>query len=258
LTAWQTSNWSLIASTHIWNEILWETTGKKGVKERDFFKAMNTIKTSLPTSLLVTYKSIVTIVKPIVRTQKIIESKNTKKQPMDKKLIALPTEGVMVPNAGLVLLNSYFLMLLERLRIFTDKAFVSEEAQLDAVHYLQYVVTGLTQTDESLLTLNKVFCGLSPDTPVRDSIEMTQDQKQLIDGLIQAAVGYWTAIGTTSINGFRGNWLVREGILRETEDRWELTVEKRAYDILLMKSPFSFSIIKLPWMQKPLHVTWPY
>jgi len=258
LTAWRTSNWSLIANTHIWNELLWETAGKKGVKEHDFFKAINTIKATLPTSLLVTYKSILPIVKSRVQTHKKIELKNNKKSPMDKKLIKLPTEGVVIPNAGLVLLNSYFLMLLERLGVITDKAFISKNGQLDAVHYLQYVVTGLTQTDESLLTLNKVLCGLSPDTPVRDSIEMTEDQKKLIDGLIQAAIGYWTDIGDTSVNGFRGNWLVRDGILRDTEERWELTVEKRAYDILMNRSPFSFSIIKLPWMQKTLHVTWPY
>ncbi|QHI37229.1 hypothetical protein IMCC3317_26070 [Kordia antarctica] len=258
LTAWRNSNWSLIASTNIWNEFLWETCGKKGVKERDFFKAMNTIKTALPASLLIPYKNVLPVVKPTLQTQKTIEYKNTKKPSMNTKSIALPDEGVPIPNAGLVLLNSYFLMLFERLGITADKVFKTPENQLDAVHYLQYIVTGLTQTDESLLTLNKVLCGLSPDTPVRDSIEMTQDQKQLIDGLIQAAIGYWSAIGDTSINGFRGNWLVRDGILRETDERWELTVEKRAYDILMLKSPFSFSIIKLPWMRKPLHVTWAY
>lgn len=71
-------------------------------------------------------------------------------------------------------------------------------------------------------------------------------------------ISYWPAIGNTSVNGFRGNWLVRDGLLTELEDKWELTVEKRAYDVLIHQSPFSFSIIKLPWMEKPLHVTWPY
>lgn len=258
LTAWQTSNWKLIANTSIWNEFLWEICAKKGVKERDFIKAINTIKTMLPISLLVTYKSIVPIVKTSIQIPKKIESKNPIKLPMNTSSEKLFAEGISVPNAGLVLLNNYFLMLMERLGIIANKAFKTKDDQLDAVHYFQYVVTGLTQTDESLLVLNKVLSGLSLDTPVRDSIEITPDQKKLMDGLIQAAIGYWPVIGDTSINGFRGNWLVREGILRETEERWELTVEKRAYDVLLMKSPFSFSIIKLPWMQKPLHVIWPY
>lgn len=170
----------------------------------------------------------------------------------------LLNQGIPIPNAGLVILNSYFLMLLERLNLVKDKTFITTEAQLEAVHYLQYLVTGLEQTEESLLPLNKVLCGVSVDTPIQDRITISDNDKQLMDSLIQSAIGYWSAIGETSTNGFRGNWLVREGVLREEEDRWSLTIEKRAYDILLTQSPFSFSIIKLPWMPKPIHVNWPY
>ncbi len=177
---------------------------------------------------------------------------------MNTESTSFPKEGIPISNAGLVLLNNYVLMLLERLGAIKDNAFISDSAQLDAVHYLQYIVTGQSQTEESLLPLNKVLVGLSPNTPVKNSIDMTETQKQLIDGMITSTISFWTAIGDASIMGFRGNWLVRDGILRETENHWELTVEKRAYDVLLIKSPFSFSIIKLPWMEKPLHVTWPF
>jgi 7,8-dihydro-6-hydroxymethylpterin-pyrophosphokinase len=258
ITAWQTSNWSLIASTNIWNELLWETCGKKAVEQHDFLNAISTIKTMLPTALLVTYKSLLSHEKSSKKIREESTHKTQNKTSMNTEFASFPEEGVPIPNAGLVLLNTYFLMLLDRLGIVKDKAFISSSAQLDAIHYLQYIVTGLTETEESLLTLNKVLVGLPPNVPVKSSIEMSEDQKQLIDGMIQAAINHWTAIGDTSTNGFRGNWLVREGILRETEDRWELTVEKRAYDILMLKSPFSFSIIKLPWMEKPLHVTWPF
>ncbi|MFK7748135.1 MAG: contractile injection system tape measure protein [Kordia sp.] len=258
VTAWRTSNWTLIASNTIWNELLWETCGKKAVQQRDFIKAIGAIKTQLPTALLVTYKTLLPHYKTTKKTTAEIISKTENKTAMNTELASFPDEGVPIPNAGLVMLNTYFLMLLDRLGIVKDKEFISENAQLDAIHYLQYIVTGLTETEESLLTLNKILVGLPPNVPVKSSIEMTDEQKQLIDGMIQAAIHHWTAIGDTSINGFRGNWLVREGILRETEDRWELTVEKRAYDILMLKSPFSFSIIKLPWMEKPLHVTWPF
>ncbi|MEM6719512.1 MAG: contractile injection system tape measure protein [Bacteroidota bacterium] len=256
--AWRTSNWSLIASTNIWNELLWETCGKKAVQRKDFFTAMNTIKTMLPTALLVTYKSVQSSEKSRqnVTLENTINTIDTKF--MESSTNTFPEEGVAIPNAGLVMLNSYFMMLLDRLGTIKDKAFISEEAQLNSVHYLQYIVTGMTQTEESLLTLNKILVGLSPTTPVKDSVDMTDAQKKLIDGMLQAVINYWPEIGQTSINGFRGNWLVREGILRETEDRWELTVEKRPYDVLMLKSPFSFSIIKLPWMNKPLHVTWPF
>ena len=60
-------------------------------------------------------------------------------------------EGIAVANAGLVLINSYIAMLFERLEITKDGAFKDEECQQDAIHYLQYVVTGLSNTEEALL-----------------------------------------------------------------------------------------------------------
>lgn len=165
---------------------------------------------------------------------------------------------VKIHNAGLVLLQNYYIMLFERLNLVNNKSFVSEKAQFDAVHYLQYIVTELTETEESFLSLNKVLCGLPLSAPVKSSITIPETHKELIEKLIRSAIEYWNAIGKSSVDGFRGNWLAREGVLKEEEDHWSLTVEKKAYDILIAQSPFPFSIIKFPWMQKPLFVTWPF
>ncbi len=167
-------------------------------------------------------------------------------------------ERIPIRNAGLVLMNNYIPLLFERLGLTLDGAFNDIVAQHRAVHYLQYAVSGQSYTEELYLTLNKVICGLPPTESVSSGIEMEPDQEELIEGLLQAMIGHWSDIGDSSIAGFRGNWFVREGVLSEVEDRWELTVEKRSYDLLIRKSPFSFSIIKLPWMSKPIHVNWPY
>ncbi len=166
--------------------------------------------------------------------------------------------GISVRNAGLVLINAYISVLFERLGLTHDHKFSSAESQLEAVHYLQYIVTGQEQTEESFLPLNKLLCGIPLAEPVMEGINISAQNRQLIEGLIKAAIGYWPAIGSSSIDGFRGNWLVRDGLLTEKHDRWELTVEKRPYDLLIHRSPFSFSIIKHPWMDKLLHVNWPY
>lgn len=165
---------------------------------------------------------------------------------------------IQVKNAGIVILNNYVEMLLNRLGLLHENQFKDTDSQLKAIQYLQYVVTGLTETKEIFLPLNKIMCGLSIAAPVMENIEISDSEKNLINGLISAVISHWSVIGQTSIDGFRGNWLVRDGLLLEKEDRWELTVEKRAYDVLIHQSPFSFSIIKYPWMQKPLHVTWLY
>ncbi len=164
--------------------------------------------------------------------------------------------GIAVKNAGMVMLNSYINLLFERLGLLLDSKFLNENMQRDAVHYLQYVATGLSHTEETFLPLNKLLSGIPFEQPVPAGIEITAEEVQLIEGLINAVIGQWPAIGETSIDGFRGNWLVRDGLLTEQDDKWELIVERKSYDILLTRAPFSFSVIKYPWMDKPLHVNW--
>ncbi|CAM1367366.1 conserved hypothetical protein [Tenacibaculum sediminilitoris] len=254
LKSWVTSNWKLIGVTSVWKELLWEVCTKKNIEERQFIKAFDDIKSQLPVQLQLSYNEL----KETKRRKKTTSNKIKKQENMNTQRNDKLTTGVTVPNAGIVLLNSYFLMLFERLSLVKINQFISENTRLDAIHYLQYLATGMTKTEESLLALNKIICGVSLSEPISEGIEISNKDKNLIDGLLTSAIGYWGAIGDTSIEGFRGNWLVREGILREEEDRWSLIVEKRPYDVLMLKSPFSFSIIKLPWMVKPLHVTWPF
>lgn len=180
-----------------------------------------------------------------------------------KKLIddASNPEPILTPmgvsNAGLVIVQSFIKPLFERLGLIENDAFVSDSAQRRAVHYLQFLVTGCTKTPEQHLILNKIVCGLRLHDPVELEIEFSEKDKETCHSLLNSVIGYWTAIGHSSIDGFRGNWLVRDGSLTDAKDRWDLIVEKRAYDVLLTRSPLSYSVIKLPWMEKAIYVTWP-
>jgi Contractile injection system tape measure protein len=256
--AWMEENWSIVSIEHIWQELIWDICFKRNISKQDFIAAVEKIKYSFPPSLQVTFEYLSTSVQQATVVKTPTLSPVLKKQLLEKKSTAPLVGGITVKNAGLVLLNNYIKILFERLGILKDQQFKDKASQLDAVHYMQYVVTGLTKTEETLLPLNKLLCGLSLETPIMDGISLTEEQKKLINSLIKAAIDHWPSVGNTSINGFRGNWLVRDGLLIEKEERWELTVEKRVYDLLIHKSPFSFSIIKYPWMNKPLHVTWPY
>lgn len=259
--AWTSGNWKLIIAQNIWNELIWEICGKRGVSKREFLATMDVQKLLLPPLLRLSLESLMAQDRATVQSPKIPISKTRLQKPSIPVVAAqdeLLKGGISIRNAGLVLLNSYISMLLTRLELIKDHSFCSAESQLHAIHYLQYVVTGLTHTEESLLPLNKLLCGIPLSQPVPDSIVLSPDHQELIEGMIAAVIGHWPAIGSCSVDGFRGNWLVRDGLLIEKEDRWELTVEKRAYDLLIHKSPFSFSVIRYPWMNKPLHVNWPY
>ncbi|WP_269769378.1 contractile injection system tape measure protein, partial [Dickeya dianthicola] len=167
------------------------------------------------------------------------------------------TMPLMVGNAGVVLLQSYIRPLFERLRLVSDNAFVSAGAQRAAVHYLQYLITGQSHSEEHELALNKLLCGLPLSHPLDAGVAISSDEIATIHSLIEAVAQYWPAIGKTSVAGFRGNWLVREGSLTEKSEHWELVVTRRSYDILIGRSSLSYAIVRLPWMNKPIYVTWP-
>jgi hypothetical protein len=258
IKAWTENNWRLVTTENIWNEITWDICVKHNIQKKDFIRGLGKYVKLFPPAIQIALEKIIT--RNTESRNPTIKTMGKKKLPVSEKINVPKTKpsGILVYNAGIVILNTYIPVLFERLRLVNEKKFIGKQEQDDAVHYLQYVVTGLDKTEESFLPLNKVLCGLPLSHPATDGITITNEQKILVDGLIKAAISHWPVIGETSIEGFRGNWLVREGMLIEMEDRWELNVEKRSYDILLNKSPYSFSIIKYPWMEKPLHVTWPY
>jgi hypothetical protein len=256
--SWKTGNWKVLSTENIWNELVWELVMKKGMKTKDVLDAFHHHRHLLPPALLAEWNRI----KAPDRSTVFVKRGGVKKKVVsarkmiDEKAVA---EGIVVRNAGLVLLSSFIPTLFERLGLLTaSRTFVSEDAKADAVHYLQYVVTGHSSTEEAYLPLNKLLCGMQLNEPVREGIEISAEHEAIVSGLIGAAISYWPKAGDSSVSGFRGNWLVRNGILSNKNDRWELNVEKRAYDLLIHQSPFSFSIIKLPWMREPLYVNWPY
>lgn len=164
---------------------------------------------------------------------------------------------ISVNNAGLVILQGFFVPYLDRLGLQRQGRFKDADAQRRAVHYLQLLATGHHRTDEHYLMLNKVLCGLPLQEPVEAGIEIGEAEIKLAESLLQSVIGYWPDSGSSSVDGLRGNWLVRNGVLADEGEHWQLAVERRPYDVLLRRATFSYSMMKFPWMEKALHVTWP-
>ena len=165
-------------------------------------------------------------------------------------------EPIHIKNAGLVLISIYIPMLFERLGLTTDQHFYSISHQKDAVQYLDYAVTGIQTIENDILSLNNILCGLPASEPLQKVITLTDSEQQLVSGLLEAAIKNWSILGITSVDGLRETFLIRNGLLLQQEDRWELSVEKGPFDMLIDRIPYSFSVIKFPWMPLPLHVKW--
>ncbi len=178
----------------------------------------------------------------------------------------LPTEPqtgdvIYVRNAGLVLLNPFLPRFITYLDVLSkDHKGIQRirgiEAASRAVHLLQYLAAERCDAPEPDLVLNKLLCGLSIDTPVARSITLSESEQSICDNMLQAVIGNWPIIANTSAAGLRETFLLREGRLLRSEDRWTLTVQRKTLDVLVDQIPWSYSIIVHPWMAAPLYVTW--
>jgi hypothetical protein len=161
-----------------------------------------------------------------------------------------------IRNAGMVIFATYMQRLFAMFELTHEGRFVSDEAAQRAVHLLQYATTGETSTPEYQLVLNKLFCGIHGGLPIMRGIDITQKEKDTIEQMLNGVIAHWQALGKTSISGLRQTFLQREGQLYFEEDAWHLKIPQATFDMLLDRLPWSFAMIKFPWMEHPLHVTW--
>ncbi len=171
---------------------------------------------------------------------------------------ALPAPGEVlhVANAGMVLAAPYLPRLFGMVGLLEEGRFRDEAAAARAVHLLQYLVDGATQSPEPVLLLNKILCGVPLDTPVPRDVALTEAECTAVEGLLGGIIANWTALGRTSVAGLRETFLQREGRLTLKDDAWHLLVEPRAFDMLLDRLPWSIATLRLAWMDRVLHVEW--
>jgi hypothetical protein len=93
-----------------------------------------------------------------------------------------------------------------------------------------------------------------------DTPGLSEATRATLDGLLQAVIAHWRALGSTSPDGLRQTFLQREGRLTheraEAGQHWQLAVKSGPFDMLLDRLPWSYSTIKLPWMHEVLYVDW--
>ncbi|QEY17602.1 hypothetical protein D0C16_17375 [Cellvibrio sp. KY-GH-1] len=164
--------------------------------------------------------------------------------------------GVHLNNVGMVLASPFLPRLFSMFNLLEDGKFIHPGAADRAAHLLQYMVTGQSETPEYELTLNKILCGISTSMPISAGIEVTEQEKQVIEQMLQSMIQHWKALGSTSVAGLRETFMQRQGWLILDEDYWRLKVQERTFDMLLDRLPWNISMIKHAWMDRPLRVSW--
>ncbi|MHB8208154.1 contractile injection system tape measure protein [Mucilaginibacter sp.] len=174
----------------------------------------------------------------------------------NKQLLVNSKDTIYINNAGLVLLHPLLATYFVRLGMMIGGKFINADAQLRAVHLLQYLVNGKSNNPEHFLVLNKVLCNVPVEEPVPAEISLTDEEKETSAQLLIVVTSHWDKLKNTSIEGLQESFLQRDGALVFKDDAWHLKVEQRGYDVLLQSYPWTIGMIKTPWMDNFLYVEW--
>lgn len=163
---------------------------------------------------------------------------------------------IRVYNSGLIIFWPFLTRYFEQLSLLQNGEFLNDISRNRSVFLLQQLVYGSVDFPEHVLPLNKLLVGLTLKRHLSQIEELTNQEKELSLSLLNGLISNWDKVKNSSIEGIRETFLQREGMLSIEKDKYVLKVEKRGVDILLSSLPWSISLIKLPWMQKPLYIEW--
>lgn len=179
----------------------------------------------------------------------IVETEDTEQEP----------EIIWVGNAGLCLLAPWFVRLFAMLGYLDEerKAFKDTASKVRAVFLLQYLSCGQERDwREPELAFSRLLTALPENVPLPKRLALSKEERQTADGMVTGVKANWPKMDGTSVEGFRRSFLLRGGTLEQEEGRWLLTVEEKAYDILLETIPWGFRQVRLPWLKKYVQVKW--
>lgn len=165
------------------------------------------------------------------------------------------TEPFYVEGAGAVIVHPFLQELFSSLDLLNDLQFCARPAQRRAVALTTYLTYGDIDVLEYDLLLPKLLCAWPWEEPL-PPYELNAPERLACEELLAAALKHWSVLRTDSADWLRQQFFWRDGKLTPVDFGWQLTVERRAQDVLLDKLPWGIGTIRLPWMSDFLHVSW--
>lgn len=172
---------------------------------------------------------------------------------------AVQPDYITVTNAGLCLFAPWIIRLFGMLDLLTEdkKDLKDMDARIRAIFILQRLVTAeQREYKESDLAFNRLLVACPFNIPLPKSLELTGKEIETVESMLVGVKANWPKMANTSVGGFQRSFIERDGQLEQQEGKWVLTVENKAYDILLDSLPWSYKMIRLPWLKKPISVSW--
>lgn len=164
------------------------------------------------------------------------------------------TEGIIVQNAGLILLHPYLS------QFFRSCSLLNEQDQLTdkvlAAHVLHYLATKEENAYENQMVFEKLLCGIPSGQSINRHESLSDELKREAEELLSAVIKNWGALKNASPDLLRYEFLRRSGKIMLKNNVLKLIVERKTQDILLDKLPWGISYCKLPWLGQLITTDW--
>ncbi|MDJ0821271.1 MAG: contractile injection system tape measure protein [Paracoccaceae bacterium] len=131
-----------------------------------------------------------------------------------------------------------------------------EAPALSRARALTALTDGAIDLDTAEVALLRLLFGRQDAGGLAKSSPPSQETVALRDEMLTAVVAQWSVLGTTTPTGLLDTFILRDGMLQHGAEADNLRIAPQPFDILLERLPWSLSILQLPWMPRPLHVTW--
>ena len=168
------------------------------------------------------------------------------------------TSRLKVQCAGLVILHPFLHRFMIQTGILADQEKDISFFNLPrAAALLYFLATGSDELYEFELSFIKLLLGMNPEQSLPVSVGLlSQSDKEEAVALLQSAISYWTVLKNTSVDGLRTSFLQRSALVHQSDEGWMVQMETAPFDMLINQLSWSFTIIKLPWMKKPIYTEW--
>jgi hypothetical protein len=143
-----------------------------------------------------------------------------------------------------------------RVGLTREEAFIDPDTQERAVHVLYFIAIRQEHPNEQDLAVLKLLYGWAMEAPIAKYIDLTANEKEQVEGMLEALIGQWSALEGSTTEELRGSFFIREGKLKTADLGWHLTVEKKSYNLLMNILSWELSLIQYPWMEKMFWVDW--
>jgi hypothetical protein len=166
-------------------------------------------------------------------------------------------EAITVEDAGLILLWPFLSNFFKTLELLTSqRTWRDTTAPHRAALLLDNLARGTLIAEEAHMPLIKLLVGLPIQVVLDPGAPLDATELAACDSFLESMLEHLAPLGRLTLEGLRGSWLLRPGLLQRRDGLPLLRIERRGYDVLMDRLPWPRDWVRLPWMAEPLRVEW--